>query len=125
MIGLHARPEVLRTASVSRRTAASCAGRTAVKSRAQVETPTSTAFLDFARSATTADCQLRPYSNTPKSHIAIGSKASAASATKHSAYPETTVRSTGDLVSGLDSMLCASPKFWVSDSKRTPSLQRS
>jgi hypothetical protein len=67
-----------------------------VKARAHAETPTSTAFLDSQRN--NSRLSAGPYSNIPTSHIAIRSKASAASATKQSAYPETTVRSTGDLV---------------------------
>jgi len=40
-----------------------------------------------------------------------------ASATKHSAYPETTVRSKNDPGAGLGSPLCASSDLWERDSK--------
>jgi len=64
-----------------------------------------------------AQRQRSDYCNIPRSRIAIRRTAKAASATKHSAYPDTTVRSNAGLVSGLDSVLCVSPKIRVSDSK--------
>jgi hypothetical protein len=55
MTGRHARSKVIGAQSISRRTAANCAGQTAVKARAQAETQKSTPFLDYARSAIIAD----------------------------------------------------------------------